>query len=617
MLLAFLLLTWWIPAVANSGGLPTVSLNADTEYLPLGKLVDFHIDQSGTASLANLLLRPASDWQPNRQGTVNFGQSPVPYWFRVRLKGLDQLRDSTFLRVDYPHLDELDVFLVKDGQILTQYHTGDTTPFASRPIPYRTYLFPLNAHQGNQGSTADIYVRVATDGMVQVPLDILSQAGLDQQDKQSYLWYGAFFGIMIVMLFYNSLIFIFVRDLSYALYLFYIVATAFLQFTLHGFSFQYLWPGSSTFNNSMIMALTGLMPFTAVAFAWSFIGLSKLGSRNDKIAVTVMFLGFSTVLVGAFTMPYGTVLKMAHLFSFAAVTLGFYLGVKYWLKGVKAARIFALAWFANLVFILLYLLDIKGIIQPHVISQHALEIGAVIELVLLSLAFADRLNAEKELRLNAQVKLTNDLDLLVRERTEELEAANRKLKEVSVTDGLTGLFNRRHFDEVFANEYQRAFREKQTLSVIMVDLDHFKKINDTYGHPFGDLCLQEAAAIIRKAIHRPPDMAARYGGEEFVVLLPNTDVAGALCVAETIRANLEACKVSDGNYRINLSASLGVSGEIPPERDTREQLLKRVDGHLYEAKHGGRNQVVADTAPETTAPETVITSPSPSSQKAM
>ena len=102
----------------------------------------------------------------------------------------------------------------------------------------------------------------------------------------------------------------------------------------------------------------------------------------------------------------------------------------------------------------------------------------------------------------------------------------------------------------------------------------------------------EAAQLIRNCIKRPPDIAARYGGEEFVVLLPNTDTAGAACVAETIRRNLEATVVSDGNHSVHLTASLGAGAEIPPTRQDLEKLLKQVDQCLYQAKHGGRNQVV-------------------------
>ncbi|HEX4940455.1 MAG TPA: 7TM-DISM domain-containing protein, partial [Candidatus Kapabacteria bacterium] len=208
--------------------MPTVTLTPQLERIILNSQTHHHIDESGEASLAQIQRAPASSWLHNPLGTINFGQSSYPYWFRTRITGLDQLPQTTYLRVDYAHLDELDIFLVRDGGIVEQYHTGDTTPFSSRPIPYRTYLVPLSAQQG---SSVEIYVRIATEGPIQAPMDILTRAELDRQDKLNFLWFGAYFGIMIIMLFYNSLIFVFVRDLSYFLYLLYISATAFLQFT--------------------------------------------------------------------------------------------------------------------------------------------------------------------------------------------------------------------------------------------------------------------------------------------------------------------------------------------------------------------------------------------------
>lgn len=568
------------PAVANLGDRPA--------YVALASQALHWVDESAAADLQQVQDIPGADWQGNDAGTINFGQSIFPHWFHVRVSGVAQVQEPTYLRVDYAHLDQLDVYLLRDGQILEQHHTGDTLPFASRPVPHRTYLFPLKAAHGD---SFDIYLRVATAGPMQMPLDILTRTELDRQDKQAYLQYGIYFGIMLLMLIYNGIIFLFVRDISYAFYILYIAATACLQFTLHGLSFQYVWPHSTILNNHMILIFTGLMPFTAIAFVWRFIGLGRIGTRMERFGCLALCCGFSAVLIGTFVMPYMTVLKLAHTLSFLSVSMGFYLGLKYWIKGIKSARIFAIAWFSYMVFILYYLLDIKGVIQPDIVSRHALEIGSLLELVLLSLAFADRINEEKDLRLKAQLKLNQDLDLLVRARTDELEQANQKLKEVSITDGLTGLYNRRHFDDVFASEFQRAYREKKPLALLMIDVDHFKPINDTHGHPFGDLCLQQVASIIMRSIRRPPDLAARYGGEEFVVLLPNTDLEGALCVAEAIRANLEATPVSDAAHCIRLTASLGAGAEIPASRDDPERLLRQVDQCLYQAKHNGRNRI--------------------------
>src|SRR5690606_27907281 len=175
--------------------------------------------------------------------------------------------------------------------------------------------------------------------------------------------------------------------------------------------------------------------------------------------------------------------KVLHIASFVGVILGFYLGAKYWMRGVQSGRIFTLAWGVYLVFIYAYLLDISSAVESTAFSRQALAIGSAIELALLSMAFADKLKEEKELRMRAQkqvlavqIEMNEDLDRKVRERTEELELANQRLQEVSITDGLTKLYNRRHFDDIYTREYVRAFREQSPLCVLMIDVDHFKQI---------------------------------------------------------------------------------------------------------------------------------------------
>lgn len=168
-----------------------------------------------------------------------------------------------------------------------------------------------------------------------------------------------------------------------------------------------------------------------------------------------------------------------------------------------------------------------------------------------------------------------------------------KLKELSIRDGLTGIFNRRHFDEVIDKEWKRATRDKIPLSLIMLDIDSFKIYNDTYGHQAGDECLKKVAGAIAGTLKRPADMVARYGGEEFALVLPHIDKEGASRLAEIIRANIEALKIEHRRSTASpyATASLGVSSAIPVPDSSYESLIANADKALYLAKKGGRNQV--------------------------
>jgi diguanylate cyclase (GGDEF)-like protein len=178
----------------------------------------------------------------------------------------------------------------------------------------------------------------------------------------------------------------------------------------------------------------------------------------------------------------------------------------------------------------------------------------------------------------------------------KLEAYAARLKEVSEHDQLTGLANRRHFDAVFEQEWERLARSRGQLSLLMIDLDHFKQVNDTYGHMAGDVCLREMAARLQNLIRRPADLLARYGGEEFIVLLPDTDLDGAVQVAEMMRAEAAQTPLPVGDQAVPVTLSVGVAMVYPSRTQSRDELLKRVDDALYSAKAGGRNRVVVSAA---------------------
>ena len=179
------------------------------------------------------------------------------------------------------------------------------------------------------------------------------------------------------------------------------------------------------------------------------------------------------------------------------------------------------------------------------------------------------------------------------EVTRQLQAANERLKNLSFLDGLTGIANRRHFDQVFLQESRRSKREKSHLSLIMLDIDYFKAFNDTYGHLKGDDCLKTIASTLKKTLKRPGDFPARYGGEEFAVVLPNTDDVGAAIIAEELRASIESAGIVHVNSLCAdyVTVSLGVVTRLPEQAETPDDLILAADRALYRSKHEGRNRV--------------------------
>ncbi len=176
----------------------------------------------------------------------------------------------------------------------------------------------------------------------------------------------------------------------------------------------------------------------------------------------------------------------------------------------------------------------------------------------------------------------------------QLEEQNALLARLSSVDGLTGIANRRCFDEALDREWRSAARRHTSLSLIMIDVDHFKSYNDRYGHQGGDDCLRKVAAALEHNVRRPTDLAARYGGEEFAILLPDTDLAGARTVADSLRAGIIALdQIHEGSTTAShVTISAGVATAAPSDTDS-SALVAAADANLYRAKQQGRDRVVA------------------------
>lgn len=183
----------------------------------------------------------------------------------------------------------------------------------------------------------------------------------------------------------------------------------------------------------------------------------------------------------------------------------------------------------------------------------------------------------------------------LQESQKRLAEANKILQKLSSLDGLTGIANRRQFDEVLNVEWQRAMRHSRNLAVIILDIDFFKLYNDHYGHQQGDECLKRVAASLDEAAARETDLVARYGGEEFTVILPETDAEGALTVAEALRANVQKQQIPHAKSKVSeyVSISVGVASAVPEQGTRAESIVALADKALYLAKEEGRNRVKA------------------------
>ncbi len=232
-------------------------------------------------------------------------------------------------------------------------------------------------------------------------------------------------------------------------------------------------------------------------------------------------------------------------------------------------------------------------------TDYLVKLPEKVELLARIRSHAKSYLAQKER--DAAFKSLSRMQEQLEKMNDELACSNRELQRLSSMDGLTGVANRRQFDETLAKEWQRTMRSNLPLSLIFADIDFFKRYNDHYGHQSGDDCLKKVASALAATVHRPADLVSRYGGEEFVMVLPDTTDEGALAIAKKMLASIRDLDIPniDSDVEKFVTLSIGVATFFPTEDGQPEQLVEAADQMLYRAKDGGRNKIeVAPPSPK-------------------
>ena len=597
----YLLFLLFSPSLLGGWG-DSFKLAVDQEAYDLGYAVEYLEDPKGELSLEDVLsINYQSVFQTSQEATPAFGFTRSVYWFRILLENVDNPVGKWLFEVQYPLLDQIEFYLFDAGQLISHQTSGDQIPFEQRPQNHRTFLFETEIPTAQ---SREIYLRVESSGSMQVPIALWSERTFYQADHNRQILFGLYYGIILAMLVYNLMLFANLRDPIYLYYVGYIGCFSLFQASLNGLAYEHLWPSAPAWAQLAIPFFIATASLMAIQFTRLLLQLARYLPKAD-----IWFKGFMVFLVlfsiGCFWVDYRLVVKLATASGLITSIALNVVGWISWRAKVKFATYYVLSWTAFLLGASIYALKSYALLPENFISEYAIQIGSAMEVLLLSFALAYRVKLLEEENKRIQIEANMRLEQRVIERTnelnntlEELSQVNAKLEMLSQIDGLTGVYNRSYLAIHYPRLWKLAQRSEQAISVLMIDIDHFKQINDNYGHLCGDEVLKKVVATIADNLRRSTDLLARYGGEEFIVILPHTDAAGAMLVAERVRAGVAGMRVNWEASTIEPRVSIGLASLAPTLRDQALTLIEHADQALYQAKRAGRDRVVqADDLP--------------------
>lgn len=656
------------------------------------------------------ILNKLDMFSPISQENISGDITNATYWVKVDLSNSSNIKKDLLLEIKKPHLSSVSLYRVKDHQLILEEKIGYGIPFHSRSYKHRNMVFQLKL----QPTSSSIYLlKIQTDSFFQAPVFLWDPVAFSEKNYISQTGYGLFYGIMFAMILYNSFLFFSLREKSYLYYILFITGFTILQSIWDGFAFQWIWgdlPWWALRSNSFFILWSALF---SLQFAKHFLQLKEIAPRLNKVVTT-----FNVTCAVCLLMPFILNIGAATMISTVIATIFsifiIVIAIKVRLK-TGEAKFFITAWSFLLIGVLLNILAAYKLMPLTTLTLMAPKIGALIEVLVLSLGLADkikRLTIEKEqeskkayihtflqhsfkqMSMVKEVKLlieqglaclinmtnftkgvylvesngtwkvisrigsvnlsqptviekkytetyfyrkkakpglfgindtygsiltlpikTDDhtglfivyhdtedkrdqpitLDLLPIFREHYLALLENiqsyeNLKKSAMYDHLTNVLNRRYFLEKAEELYRYAEGLNKPVSLLLIDIDHFKKINDTYGHLVGDQAIIFVANQI-KSIFKNKGIVGRFGGEEFIVFLPNADRKDAMKTSDLLMKAHRSHRFTHQEISLFLTISIGVCTNQFHSKMNLNEMIQHADDHLYIAKNNGRDQV--------------------------
>ena len=382
-----------------------LELTAQVSSIAMGKYMEHWVAPDSDVDIVAVRTLSDEQWVASNQDVPSLGFSSDTHWFRFSLTNVADHDLSVLLTSSYTSIDTMVFYVFNEGVLIDTYKTGDQLPFDSRRIYNRNFILPVAFAPGE---SKQIYMQVQTEGIVQLPVVLRSLENYNDYEQHFLMVQGIYYGMVLIMVLYNLVLFASVRDSTYLLFVIGIGAYALYQASIHGLAFQYLWPGRPEFNQKAVIYGMALYGFAGGYFAVSFLRLKEQSPLSYKICITLgswfLFL-FLLTLLGV--TPYDLNVRVTVVSTIVAGASVFVIGLVLLLRGYRLARFFVLGYVSVLSLIMTQALTKTGIVPPNYFTEYSPEIGSVFQVLLLSFALADRISLDREDRVKA-LKLAHE-----------------------------------------------------------------------------------------------------------------------------------------------------------------------------------------------------------------
>ena len=442
----FLVFPYLVPILSAE----ILSLSNDVTTVSLGSNAMCIEDKSGELSFENIISSKTNSlWKKNNTKNINIGFTDSVYWIKLIIKNESDINTDFYFEIAYPVLDYIDVYTFHENGPGEKTIMGDKYPFKYRSIKHRNFVFPL---QIRSHGVIDVYLRVKTSSSMQLPLYLHKKLSFIERGQKQIIVLGLFYGSIIIMVLYNLLIFIAIREKQILYYVLYITGIAVFVASLNGTCFQFFWPENLWLNDKALVLSIGSITFFGILFTSVFLKIPETMPGINKLYNCIIIINCLIVLLNLFNFSYKYCIKAIIVIAFLTIIISLNAGVIRLYQGYLSARYYVLAIISMLVSAAIPAMSKFGFAPVNFYTEYSLYLGAICEALFLSFALADRINIDKKernksmkfaheqekktlaankKRLENQKKATETMELKVAERTSELNHTLTKVEHAN------------------------------------------------------------------------------------------------------------------------------------------------------------------------------------------